>query len=132
MTTALPPRSERGMRNDPPKQAQTVKQYAKTVDAQCAKQAQRTPGPWHLGLKQAEQIIYDSHGWAICNCTVYHGHESAEPKANAAFIVRACNSHDDLLAAIKAVIALDSCTIAMQRSDPRAVALRAAIAKAEA
>lgn len=55
-----------------------------------------------------------------------------ESEANAAFIVRACNAHDDLLAACKAALADrfgadDPCVDA----DPITDQLRAALAKAE-
>ena len=70
-----------------------------------------TPGPWKKRLD-------GDHKWdgAICNgsrciCTVnfsyYHSQgfysdaEKDERMANAEFIVNACNSHDDLLAACK-------------------------------
>jgi hypothetical protein len=65
-----------------------------------AKVAAHTPGPWHIGVREAEKVIYDAHGWAVANCTMYQGQDSPEPKANADFIVRACNAHDDLLAAL--------------------------------
>lgn len=49
-----------------------------------------TPGPWHVGLKQAHRIVYDPKGWAVCDCTVYHGQDDAdEMKANAALIAAA-------------------------------------------
>ena len=49
-----------------------------------------TPGPWHIGIKQAEQIVYNEKGWAVANATVYHGKEDlAEVKANARLIAAA-------------------------------------------
>ena len=77
-------------------------------------QAQHTPGPWrytdggiidnapprgHAGVEIADVLGADTHdrrGPVL----------KQEARANAAFIVRACNSHDDLLAACK--FALDS------------------------
>ena len=48
---------------------------------------QHTPGPWHVGLRQAEQIVYNAAGWAVANATVYHGKEDlAATKANARLI----------------------------------------------
>lgn len=61
-----------------------------------------TPGPWHVGIKQAEQIVYNDKGWAVANATVYHGKEDlAEVKANARLIA-AC---PDLLAACEQLVA---------------------------
>jgi hypothetical protein len=58
-----------------------------------------TPGPWHVGVRQAEQIVYDKTGWAVANATVYHGKEDLpEMKANARLIATA----PDLLAALEA------------------------------
>ena len=49
--------------------------------------APATPLPWHVGIKQAEQIIYDDKGWAVANATVYHGKaDRQETVANAAYI----------------------------------------------
>lgn len=60
-----------------------------------------TPGPWHIGLRQAEKIIYDKTGWAVANATVYHGKEDAEQvKANARLIAAA----PDMLAALQEVV----------------------------
>ena len=42
------------------------------------------PGPWHVGVRQAEQIVYDENGWAVANATVHHGESKIpESKANA-------------------------------------------------
>ena len=61
--------------------------------------------PWHLGIKQAEQIVYNEKGWAIANATVYHGHtEREETKANAAYIVHASNAYPRLVAMLGTVI----------------------------
>jgi hypothetical protein len=64
-----------------------------------------TPLPWHRGLKQAEQIVYDAKGWAIANATVYHGEaDKDECKANAAYIAHACNAYPRLVEAINAAL----------------------------
>ena len=61
-----------------------------------------TPLPWHLGLKQAERIIYDATGWAIANATVYHDKsDAAETKANAAYIAHAANAYPRLIEALR-------------------------------
>lgn len=62
--------------------------------------ASHTPGPWHLGLRQAEQIVYNAAGWAVANATVYHGKQDVEEcKANARLIAAA----PDLLAALEGI-----------------------------
>ncbi len=68
---------------------------------QTQNESKHTPTPWHVGIKQAGIIVYDEKGWAICDCKVFHGEESGEPKENAAFIVKAVNSHEALLRAAK-------------------------------
>lgn len=52
--------------------------------------AKHTPGPWHVGVRQAHRIIYDTKGWAVADATVYHGKESHdEMMANARLIAEA-------------------------------------------
>ena len=61
-----------------------------------------TPLPWHVGLRQAEQIVYDAKGWAVANATVYHGAaDVAETKANARYIAHACNAYPRLVEALR-------------------------------
>ena len=57
-------------------------------------EAKHTLLPWQA----IENIITESHGIAIAKC-FERGYETPNPKANAAFIVRACNAHDPLVAA---------------------------------
>ena len=64
-----------------------------------------TPLPWHRGIKQAEQIIYDQSGWAVANATVYHGKsDGAETKANAAYIAHAANNYGPLVEALRGMV----------------------------
>lgn len=63
-----------------------------------------TPTPWHVGMRQADRIVYDAQGWAIANATVYHAKGDGEPLENAKFIVEACNAHDALVAACERVL----------------------------
>lgn len=63
--------------------------------------AQHTPTPWHVGDGKAARIIYGQDGYAIADATVYHGRHGGAEEANAAFIVRAVNAHDDLVAALR-------------------------------
>jgi hypothetical protein len=63
---------------------------------------QHTPGPWHVGVRQAEKIVYDSTGWAVANATVYHGENDIEQvNANARLIAAA----PDLLDALQRIAA---------------------------
>lgn len=94
-----------------------------------------TPGPWVVE-QQADTtpvITYQARDIAVIETA--HG----DSKANAAFIVRACNAHDDLLAALaKCVDALLNVPVVggiydQQHSDTHMRATldaRAAIAKA--
>lgn len=59
---------------------------------------EHTPVPWHVGGDG--RIVYEETGYAICNAVVYHG--KWDGQENAAFIVRAANAHDDLVAALEA------------------------------
>lgn len=73
--------------------------------------AQRTPGKWMTtkagpvmqGYSQGDAIFSIEHNTLIAGCfsDVRGGADVAE--ANAAFIVTACNSHDPMLADIKAL-----------------------------
>ena len=64
-----------------------------------------TPLPWHKGIKQAEQIVYDVSGWAVANATVYHGEADAHDcRANAAYIAHAANAYPQLVAALRQMI----------------------------
>jgi hypothetical protein len=54
-----------------------------------------TPGPW----LEKDGMIYDNSGHTIAITSLS---VSADPKENSAFIVRACNSHAELVGALKA------------------------------
>ena len=61
-----------------------------------------TKGPWHVGVRQANRIVYDSTGWAICDCTVFHGREDSAPLHNARLIA----ASPDLLSACQSALAM--------------------------
>lgn len=94
-----------------------------------ATKATHTPGPWHLGMRQAERIIYNAAGWAVANATVYHGEQDAdETKANALLIAAA----PDLLHMLKEAVSHDNALKAEWKVPPRLLAdMQKAIAKAE-
>lgn len=58
----------------------------------------RTPGPWRLDPKRSLRVVAgDDH--TVC-ATGNSDHLRDQWEANAAFIVRAANSHDELVAAL--------------------------------
>lgn len=59
---------------------------------------EHTPTPWRNDQKPDALIVCDAEGGSIADCAPpgpWMGHKTA--LANAAFIVRACNSHDALV-----------------------------------
>lgn len=70
--------------------------------------AARTPGPWQVtspirkNSRKPTIATADRIPYAIA--TVCGGIGEGAREANAAFIVRACNAHDDLVAAAKRVL----------------------------
>ncbi len=55
-----------------------------------------TPTPWEVSYYD-----YDNNGPIYCIENVTRSTTPEEHKANAEFIVRACNAHDDLVEALK-------------------------------
>ncbi len=95
-----------------------------------------TPTPWHT--KNNETEIADSRGWRIAYVSFEAPRTADERDANAAFIVRACNSHEQLLEACKALLIClrsaecsSTCPIDCTVGDRPGDKARAAIAKAE-
>lgn len=55
---------------------------------------QRTPGPWVVKQLDANHwCIFDANGMIVAT--------NMRSEANAAFIVKACNAHDELVAALR-------------------------------
>lgn len=98
-----------------------------------------SPLPWALSAAY-DHLVCGPDGRAIFECW-FRGHKypgiGADARANAAFIVRACNSHDDLLAAAKVMERVFNLAILNGQLSPGtenseiANAMRAAIVKAE-
>lgn len=67
--------------------------------------AKHTATPWHVGTGKAARIIYGQDGLAVADATVFHCRQSPIETAeiNAEFIVRACNSFDDLMRALQRI-----------------------------
>jgi hypothetical protein len=88
-----------------------------------------TPGPWEIIAMpdgQSDIIGVAETGERICEFP--YGFTDEKEAADAAFIVRACNAHDELLAV--AQMALDLCANMNWNDDALARNARAAIAKA--
>ena len=70
-------------------------------------ETKRTPGPWTTGIRQeggrgfAVREIRAADGECIADI---RGIDSGINAANAAYIVRACNSHDELVAALRYMV----------------------------
>ena len=63
-----------------------------------------TETPWTITPEKTREIdwLWVMHEQTrICRVVLYHG-EKEEQRANAAFILRACNSHDSLVKALEA------------------------------
>ena len=71
------------------------------------KPSAHTATPWHLGLSECPGVYGGEQHWAILGPKTagiiadVEGGLGAKSKANAEFIVRACNNHEELLAACK-------------------------------
>lgn len=95
--------------------------------------SKHTPGPWinDNGLvcgKNTDPVYgLDMPSFDIYDASEWNG-DPTEGQENAAFIVRACNSHEDLLAACKGLV--DLLDAHSWGEGPALRAARAAIAKA--
>jgi len=65
---------------------------------------ERTEGPWETSAGGTS--IHSTNRGSDFIAAVNTGFRVERARANAAFIVRACNSHDDLLAACQAAVSL--------------------------
>jgi hypothetical protein len=98
---------------------------------------QRTPGPYYVHTdvsgdpaivsREGREPATDSASYVVSVARTGHNHPISN--ANAAFIVRACNAYDEMLAALRRVVEEADKADDWQ---PWAEQCRAAIAKAEA
>lgn len=91
---------------------------------------QHTPGPW--SAKDSVNVYHEGRHIADCGCHTEGVplHIGLENAANAAFIVRACNAHDELVEALTLCLsALDEYAGRSGALEERRLA-RAAIKKA--
>lgn len=90
-----------------------------------------TPGPWMSFDSGTKVITCDSESLLIASLEECEVETVAERKANAEFIVRACNSHEELVEALRDLLQV----IATDELIPESVSYmqqaRAALAKAE-
>lgn len=75
-------------------------------------ETKHTPGPWKTGPRMS-RVVIQPPGWnvdmCVADCDAKYAPESEDEKcANAAFIVRACNNFDELLAACEEAYKLDA------------------------
>ena len=72
------------------------------ASAAAAGQAAHTPTPW---ATEGSFVIHPASGMTVADCQLHRDtpEEKGEDNANAAFIVRACNSHAALVEALKAI-----------------------------
>ena len=78
---------------------------SKQVQARQGAEQTHTPTPWTLNAEREK--IEDADGEFVTRLSLSRYHDDrADPiaEANAAFIVRACNSHDELVAALRALL----------------------------
>ena len=90
-----------------------------------------TPGPWAIGKKYKSDIYTSGGGKLIARTVSSAGIMSLATDADAAFIVRAVNAHDDLVAALQEALPyLDELYKLNTYAGVTALKMRAAITKA--
>lgn len=60
----------------------------------------RPLGPWSVSTAPGTVDVRGFHGTFVAMCDLDCRHGVAEADANAAFIVKACNAHDELVTAL--------------------------------
>lgn len=66
----------------------------------CGKKPQHTPTPWRLDKENPDLVRDEKDGFLVTKVT---GANDLESHANAEFIVRAVNSHEEMLIALRSV-----------------------------
>lgn len=98
--------------------------------------ADHTPTPWEVFDNGRLLVIAPGAGWSVFEIEASHQPDRPTHEANAAFIVRAVNAHDDLVKALRTIVdgasADVSDTAIVIGSDAKAALAfaRAALAKA--
>ena len=93
---------------------------------------QHTPTPWHQ-VDNTGALVIDLNGNVMAHCAVQDELPMTERQANAAFIVRAVNSHEELIEALKEVTEwlAASCTTSDGAQTEAIKQANSAIARAE-
>lgn len=92
-------------------------------------ETKHTPTPWHVGPHYKSDI--ESRVGRVCDISPMNAPQSI---ANAEFIVRACNSHEELLILARGLVAWHDARFVQNLGEPFAAlvdAARTAILKAE-
>lgn len=63
-----------------------------------------TPTPWTQGFTSRDVAFVNGGHVVVCKCDVGSNTAEADPRANAAFIVRAVNAHESLVAALQDIL----------------------------
>lgn len=96
--------------------------------------AQHTPGPWfvddELQIRAPDELDPQDEPWVVALVAVGCGHPNDQDEANARFIVRAANCHDDLLEAAELALKVIDDDPSVDDWDAACDIIRAAIAKA--
>jgi hypothetical protein len=98
-----------------------------------------TSGPWEIAAGSPYRIVRvvrsirraDAVATHICDTANNKQTRTPEAEANARFIVRACNAHEELIAALKGLMRLFDRAYVAQPEDEEYRAACAAIAKAK-
>ena len=89
------------------------------------------PTPWKLAVYLNAIDVVDANGDLVAFITDRDIAGEGLPPANAEFVVRACNSHYDLLVALEAMVERAIPCAKHWKDDASIVAAHAAIAKAK-
>jgi len=98
-------------------------------------EVKHTPTPWKLETRKPGQFAIkgDDGTYTVALIETFDPRvEHAEDSANAAFIVRAVNSHEELLAIVKDIYDDENDITRRKHSDEMRFRMEEAIAKAEA
>jgi hypothetical protein len=94
---------------------------------------EHSPLPWrvvNVAVGQWSVFCADENPWSRAVVNLHSGRPVQEREANAEFIARACNSHDELTAALSAVLAAYEHRVG-DGLTPLILNARAALARAE-
>jgi hypothetical protein len=88
---------------------------------------QQKLGPWQVS-EAHPTIILDNDGWVMAVCSYYEDELGRNSAENAAFVVKACNTHEELVFALRLLLAVVDDTSVFDADEARCIA-RIALAK---